>query len=141
MAVAFVLDFHLRNVKFTAVVNITFDFDAGADVELVTAVAFNFGTGVSFESLASDHPSRILCGGHFFSKTHHHRRQRKRTKRNSERLKQEEIFSFGFQKNRTKKKQPEGCSTQLKINGSDCRVSVRFQKRRSYPHGQCRLQP
>lgn len=67
MAVAFVLDFHLRNVKFTAVVNITFDFDAGADVELVTAVAFNFGTGVSFESLASDHPSRILCGGHFFN--------------------------------------------------------------------------
>jgi len=67
MAAALIFDFHLGNEKFAAVINITFYFDAGAYVKFVAAVALNLCTSVSFERLASDNPSRILCGGHLFN--------------------------------------------------------------------------
>lgn len=68
MAAALIFDFHLGNEKFAAVINITFYFDAGALLSnLWPAVALNLCTSVSFERLASDNPSRILCGGHLFN--------------------------------------------------------------------------
>ena len=57
MAAGLIFDFHLGNKKFTAVINITFYFDAGAYVKFVAAVALNLCTSVSFESLASDNPT------------------------------------------------------------------------------------